>query len=118
MDVGFAEIHRWFNVYALTIQCSTKQVMIWVRHKLTSFPMTQCMSYEHCNSTMLFDNENLYFEYFPTNTFSLLRSSLICEENFLNGHEICSGFTDHEIEEVSENVKISQIDLNHSTYQL
>ena len=33
------------------------------------------------------------------------------EENFLNGHEIqCLLFTDHEIEESSDNVKISQID--------
>ena len=33
------------------------------------------------------------------------------EENFLNGHEIkCILFTDHEIEESSDNVKISQID--------
>jgi len=33
------------------------------------------------------------------------------EENFLNGHEISSlVFTNHEIEEISENVKISQID--------
>ena len=33
------------------------------------------------------------------------------EENFLNGHEIqCLLFTDHEIEESSDNVKISQIE--------
>ena len=33
------------------------------------------------------------------------------EENFLNGHEISAlVFTDHEIEEASDNVKISQID--------
>ena len=33
------------------------------------------------------------------------------EENFLNGHDISAlVFTDHEIEEVSDNVKISQID--------
>lgn len=33
------------------------------------------------------------------------------EENFLNGHEIeCLLFTDHEIEESSDNVKISKID--------
>jgi histo-blood group ABO system transferase len=33
------------------------------------------------------------------------------EENFLNGHEISAlVFTNHEIEEISENVKISQID--------
>jgi len=33
------------------------------------------------------------------------------EENFLNGHDIeCLLFTDHEIEESSENVKISHID--------
>jgi len=33
------------------------------------------------------------------------------EDNFLNGHEIeCLLFTDHEIEESSDNVKISQID--------
>jgi hypothetical protein len=32
------------------------------------------------------------------------------EENFLNGHDIeCLLFTDHEIEESSENVKISHI---------
>ena len=37
------------------------------------------------------------------------------EENFLNGHEISAlVFTDHEIEEVSDNVKISQID--HEPY--
>ena len=33
------------------------------------------------------------------------------EENFLNGHDISAlVFTDHEIEEVSDNVKISQIE--------
>ena len=33
------------------------------------------------------------------------------EENFLNGHEISAlVFTNHEVEEISENVKISQID--------
>ena len=38
------------------------------------------------------------------------------EENFLNGHDISAlVFTDHEIEEVSDNVKISQID--HEPYQ-
>ena len=33
------------------------------------------------------------------------------EENFLNGHEISAlVFTNHEVEEISENVKISQIE--------
>lgn len=47
-DVGFAEIHRWFNVYTLDnpifYQTSND---LGTAHKLTSFPMTQCMSYQH-----------------------------------------------------------------------
>jgi hypothetical protein len=47
-DVGFAEIQRFFNVYSLNnpifYQTSND---IGTKHGLTSFPMTQCMSYEH-----------------------------------------------------------------------
>lgn len=47
-DIGFAEIQRFFNVYSLNnplfYQTSNE---LGTKHKLTSFPMTQCMSYEH-----------------------------------------------------------------------
>lgn len=47
-DIGFAEIQRFFNVYCLNspifYQTSNE---LGTKHKLTSFPMTQCMSYEH-----------------------------------------------------------------------
>lgn len=46
-DVGFAEIHRWFNVYSLNnpifYQTSND---LGTAHKLTSFEMKECMSYE------------------------------------------------------------------------
>lgn len=47
-DTGFAEIQRFFNVYSLNnpifYQTSNE---LGTKHSLTSFPMTQCMSYEH-----------------------------------------------------------------------
>jgi hypothetical protein len=47
-DIGFAEIQRFFNVYALNnpvfYQTSNE---LGTKNKLTLFPMTQCMGYEH-----------------------------------------------------------------------
>lgn len=47
-DIGFAEIQRFFNVYSLNnpvfYQTSNE---LGTKHRLTSFPMSQCMSYEH-----------------------------------------------------------------------
>ena len=47
-DIGFAEIQRFFNVYSLNnpifYQTSNE---LGTKHKLSSFPMTQCMSYEY-----------------------------------------------------------------------
>ena len=47
-DVAFAEIQRYFNIYSfdspIFAQSSNE---LGTTHKLTSFPMTQCMNYSH-----------------------------------------------------------------------
>jgi hypothetical protein len=47
-DIGFAEIQKFFNVYSLNnpifYQTSNE---LGTKQSLTSFTMTQCMSYEH-----------------------------------------------------------------------
>lgn len=46
-DVGFAEIQKFFNVYSLNnpIFYQTSNIL-GTKNSLTSFPMTQCMSYD------------------------------------------------------------------------
>ncbi len=47
-DIGFAEIQRFFNVYSLNNPMFYQTLgYLSTEPGLTTFPMTQCMSYEH-----------------------------------------------------------------------